>query len=43
MHDALLIEGDINSIDDVVQTTGDAMQEASRIVLGGFEFGLTRP
>ena len=37
VHDALLVEGDIDSINDVVQATRDAMQEASRIVLNGFE------
>jgi hypothetical protein len=37
IHDALLVEGDVDSIDEVVRDTQAAMMEASRIVLGGFE------
>jgi hypothetical protein len=37
IHDALLVEGDLDAIDDVVSGTQAAMREASGIVLGGFE------
>lgn len=37
VHDALLVEGDTASIDDVVAITRAAMAEASRIVLDGLE------
>jgi DNA polymerase I-like protein with 3'-5' exonuclease and polymerase domains len=37
VHDALLVEGPIESIDDTVAATKAAMAEASRIVLGGME------
>lgn len=36
VHDALLIEADINVIEQVVQKTQAIMMEASRLVLGGF-------
>ncbi|MHB8955440.1 MAG: DNA polymerase [Pirellulaceae bacterium] len=37
VHDALLVEGSIDDIDRVVAETQEAMREASRVVLGGFE------
>lgn len=37
VHDALMIESSIDQIDVAVKTTQEAMAEASRIVLGGFE------
>jgi hypothetical protein len=37
IHDALLVEGDIHEIDDVVEQTQRAMAEASRVILNGFE------
>jgi DNA polymerase-1 len=37
VHDALLVEGDAESIDDTVAATRAAMAEASRIVLDGLE------
>lgn len=37
IHDALLIEGDRDEIGDAILTTRQAMAEASRAVLGGFE------
>lgn len=37
IHDAILIEADVDSIDDTVRATEDIMREASRIVLDGFE------
>jgi DNA polymerase-1 len=37
IHDALLVEGPADSIDDVVAQTQEAMAEAGRIVLDGFE------
>jgi DNA polymerase I len=40
VHDALLIEANIHEIDEAVVTTKDAMREASRIVLNGFELGI---
>lgn len=36
VHDALLVEGDDEEIDDVVRATQAAMREASEIVLDGF-------
>lgn len=36
VHDALLVEGPLDEIEDVVRATQDAMREASAIVLGGF-------
>jgi DNA polymerase family A len=36
VHDALLIEADDGDIDDAVRKCREAMEEASRIVLGGF-------
>ncbi len=40
VHDAVLIEGPVNSIDDIVAQTQVAMAEASRVVLRGFEVGV---
>ncbi|HJN12818.1 MAG TPA: DNA polymerase, partial [Pirellulaceae bacterium] len=37
IHDALLVEGKADEIDDVVDQTQKAMAEASRIILDGFE------
>ena len=37
VHDALLVEGPADKIQDVVATTQEAMTEASRVVLSGFE------
>lgn len=37
VHDALLIEGDSDCIDETVARTKEIMQEAGRIVLGGFD------
>ena len=37
IHDALLVEGTADDIDDVVAETQAAMAEASRVVLSGFE------
>ncbi|QEG36314.1 DNA polymerase [Bythopirellula goksoeyrii] len=37
VHDALLVEGAADEIRDVVVATQDAMREAGRIVLSGFE------
>jgi DNA polymerase I-like protein with 3'-5' exonuclease and polymerase domains len=37
VHDALLIEGDVDGIEAVVTATREAMREASAIVLCGFE------
>jgi hypothetical protein len=37
VHDALLVEGDADTIDDTVVVTRTAMAEASRIVLDGLE------
>jgi DNA polymerase-1 len=39
VHDALLVEGDIAEIDDVITTTRAAMAKASRDVLDGLEIG----
>ena len=36
VHDALLIEAEDGDIEDAVRKCGAAMEEASRIVLGGF-------
>ncbi len=36
VHDALLVEGSVNEIQDVVAATQAAMAEASRVVLSGF-------
>lgn len=37
VHDALLVEGPADSIQEVVTATQDAMSEAAEIVLGGFK------
>ena len=37
VHDAVMIEADIGEIDEVVTLTQEAMAEASRVVLSGFE------
>lgn len=37
VHDALLVEGDVDSIEMVVRETQSAMREAGRVVLNGFE------
>ena len=39
VHDALLIEAPLHELDDAITTTQSLMQEASRIVLDGFELG----
>ena len=39
VHDAVLIEGPADAIDEVVAQAREIMAEASRIVLGGFEIG----
>jgi hypothetical protein len=39
VHDALLVEGPADAVDDVVATTREAMGQASRTVLGGMEVG----
>ncbi len=39
IHDALLVEGDIAELDDVITTTKATMAKASRDVLGGLEIG----
>jgi hypothetical protein len=36
MHDALLVEGPMSDIEDIVTQTQQAMQEASELVLPGF-------
>ena len=36
VHDALLVEGSVDEIEEVVAATQHAMREASEIVLGGF-------
>jgi DNA polymerase I-like protein with 3'-5' exonuclease and polymerase domains len=36
VHDALLVEGPADEIDDVVEATQQAMREASELVLSGF-------
>ena len=37
IHDALLVEGPVVAIEQVAEVTRQAMAEASRIVLDGFE------
>jgi DNA polymerase-1 len=37
VHDAILVEGELGEIDQVVTKTQAAMAEASRVVLSGFE------
>jgi len=37
VHDALLVEGDIECIDETVKQTQEAMLQSSKIVLSGFE------
>ena len=37
IHDALLIEADLEEIEEAVLTTEESMAEASRAVLNGFE------
>ena len=39
VHDALLIEAPLDELDAAIATTKSLMQEASRIVLDGFELG----
>ena len=39
VHDALLIEAPLDELDAVITTTKALMQDASRIVLDGFELG----
>ena len=39
VHDALLIEAPLDELDEAIVTTKALMQEASRIVLDGFELG----
>ncbi len=39
IHDAVLVEGPSEEIDDVVARTRETMAEASKIVLDGFEIG----
>jgi hypothetical protein len=39
VHDAVMVEGPTDQIEDVVAQTRDAMAEASRVVLRGFEIG----
>jgi hypothetical protein len=39
VHDALLIEAPLDELDKAIATTKSLMQEASRIVLDGFELG----
>jgi len=39
VHDALLIEAPLDELDEAIATTKSLMQEASRIVLDGFELG----
>lgn len=39
VHDALLIEAPLDELDGAIATTKSLMQEASRIVLDGFELG----
>ena len=39
VHDALLIEAPLEELDQAIATTKSLMQEASRIVLDGFELG----
>jgi DNA polymerase I len=37
VHDALLVEGSADHIEEVVRQTQSAMVEASRVILNGFE------
>ncbi len=37
IHDALLVEGSLDDVDEIVSRTQDAMREAGAIVLDGFE------
>jgi hypothetical protein len=39
VHDALLIEAPVGELDQAIATSKSLMQEASRIVLDGFELG----
>jgi len=39
VHDALLIEAPLDELDQAIATTKSLMQEASRLVLNGFELG----
>jgi hypothetical protein len=39
VHDAVVIEGGADTIDEVVAQARGIMAEASKIVLGGFEIG----
>jgi DNA polymerase I-like protein with 3'-5' exonuclease and polymerase domains len=39
VHDALLIEAPLTELDQAITKTKSLMQEASRIVLDGFELG----
>ncbi|MBX9653619.1 DNA polymerase I [bacterium] len=39
VHDAVLVEADLSEIDQTVERTRRIMEEASRIVLGGFTIG----
>lgn len=39
VHDAVMVEGPVDQIEEVVDQTRAAMAEASRVVLGGFEIG----
>src|SRR6185437_7226261 len=39
VHDAVLITAPLDRLDKDIATMQDAMREASRIVLGGFELG----
>lgn len=39
VHDALLIEAPLSELDQAIATTKSLMQEASRLVLNGFELG----
>jgi len=37
LHDAIIVEFNVEDADDVIHAAQDAMTEASRLVLGGFE------
>ena len=37
IHDAVLIEGPIEKVDEIVETAQASMREASKIILNGFE------
>jgi len=39
VHDALLIEAPLDELDEAITASQALMQEASRIVLDGFELG----